>query len=408
MSLNKFLYSRTQFWFNLKAGGSVGHTAGVINGLQQSGKVYVVSNDLLYCVENLPTAVLPPRIKNPRFVAESLYNLEYEPFLSRQVRLIHPDAIYHRYTGFSYATARVARRFNIPMILEYNSSELWTMTYWNRQNIFRHLTHSLRTNMVTRIEQYNLQQATLIVVVSEVLRDTLVRSGVLADRILINPNGVNPEQFEPLSIAESTLDKQRWSIPEDNIVVGYSGTFGEWHGIPDLSEGIFQLNQDPYYRSRLFFILFGDGKLRPMIEKKIGQFENVRFTGTIPYEDMPRNLSICDILLSPHGKTPDGRRFFGSPTKLFEYMAMGKGIVASNLDQLGDVITHQRTGWLIEPGNVDELVTGIKTLADNTGLRAALGKAARDEVIARHTWSAHVQRTLDALQTLLSSGGKQR
>jgi glycosyltransferase involved in cell wall biosynthesis len=403
VSLYKFLYSRTQFWFNLKAGGSVGHTAGVVHALQLLGSVHIVANELLYGVEDVPITVLRPWLKDPRFVAESLYNLEYEPFLMHEVQINHPDVLYHRYSGLSYATARVAKRLNIPMILEYNSSELWTMRYWNTQNFLRHLTQSFRMKWIAHIEKYNLKQATLIVVVSEALRDTLINSNVPAYKILVNPNGVDAEQFKPIDNAESVEIKRRLSIPEDRIIVGYSGTFGQWHGIPDMAEGIFRLNQDPHYCSRLFFVLFGDGKLRSLIEQKIGQFENVRFAGVIPFEDIARKLSICDILLSPHGKTPDGARFFGSPTKLFEYMAMAKGIVASNLDQLGEVITHQRTGWLIEPGNIDELVTGIKTLADNSALRTSLGKAAREEVITHYTWAAHVRRTLDALQTLLHS-----
>jgi len=405
MSLKKFIYSRTQFWFNLKAGGSVGHTAGVIRALQQLGRVHVVSNETLFGVEDVSITVLPPRFKNPRILAESLYNLDYEPFLAHQARLIQPNAIYHRFSGLSYATANVARRLHIPMILEYNSSDLWTMKHWDRQTILRTLTLPLRAKMFTQIEQYNLDHATLIVTVSAVLRDTLIQAGVSANRILVNPNGVDPEQFKPLDGIASALIKQQYSIPNDRIIIGYSGTFGEWHGIPDMAEGIWRLNQDPVYRARLFFVLFGDGKLRHLIEQKIGQFENVRFTGVIPYNDIARQLSICDLLLSPHGKTPDDKPFFGSPTKLFEYMALAKGIIASNLDQLGEIITHQRNGLLIEPGNIDELVTAIKTLADNAGLRAALGQAARKDVIARYTWAAHVRRTVDALQALQSPEG---
>ena len=402
----KFLYSRTQFWFNLKAGGSVGHTAGVIHAMKKLGSVHIVSNEPLYSVDDVAIAVLPPRFKNPRILAESFYNLQYDPVLTRQTRLFQPDAIYHRFSGFSYATASVARRLNLPMILEYNSSDLWTMKYWENQALYRLLTLPFRAKMLEHIEQYNLDRAAVIVTLSTVLRDTLVRDGVSADRILVNPNGVDPEQFKPLNDAASDLIRQKWSIPDERVVIGYSGTFGEWHGIPELAEGIWRLNQESAYRSRLFFILFGDGKLRPNIQKRIGQFENVRFTGVIPFNDIAGQLSICDILLSPHGKTPDGKPFFGSPTKLFEYMAMAKGIVASNLDQLGEVITHQRNGLLIEPGNIDELVTAIKTLADNADLRTTLGKVAREDVIARYTWTAHVERTVDALQTLQSADGK--
>jgi len=101
--------------------------------------------------------------------------------------------------------------------------------------------------------------------------------------------------------------------------------------------------------------------------------------------------------VSPHVPNADGSPFFGSPTKLFEYMAMGKGIVASNLDQIGDVLRHGETAWLVPPGDTGALAAGLYRLVTDPVLRSTLGAAARQEVLAHHTWRAHVRRTLDAL-----------
>ena len=70
-------------------------------------------------------------------------------------------------------------------------------------------------------------------------------------------------------------------------------------------------------------------------------------TGLVPQEDGPEHLAACDILASPHVPNADGTPFFGSPTKLFEYMAMGKGIVASNLgsDRRSARARRARRGW---------------------------------------------------------------
>ena len=65
----------------------------------------------------------------------------------------------------------------------------------------------------------------------------------------------------------------------------------------------------------------------------------------------------------------DGSEFFGSPTKLFEYMAMGKGIVASRLGQIGDVLSDEETALLIEPGNARQLADAILRLSDSRELR---------------------------------------
>lgn len=403
---NKFLYSRSQFWFDLNAGGSVGHTKGIIHGLNQFGEVSILSNDYLYGVKKSSQKILHPWFKKPYTIAEFIYNIPYYSFIKKNIKEINPNVIYHRYSGLSYATSMIAKEYNIPLILEYNGSEQWMSKFWSEKKIKNRILYPIRSGLINIIEKYNLKTATLIIVVSEVSRNLLLELGVPSNKILINPNGVNPDQFCPLDNNKMEKIKFNLGIPIDNVVVGFSGTFGEWHGIPDIAQAIELLNRDHYYRDRLFFIFFGDGKLRSYIQEKVNKYPNVFFTGIIPYDEMPSILSICDIFLSPHGKTPDGGRFFGSPTKLFEYMSMAKGIIASNLDQIGEVITHKNTGWLIEPGNVFELVEGIRVLADDAKFRNSLGRAAREKVISLYTWSAHVKRTLDALRDLKVSDGK--
>ena len=78
------------------------------------------------------------------------------------------------------------------------------------------------------------------------------------------------------------------------------------------------------------------------IAAKSNVTEECLFTGLIPQEKGPQYLAVADILVAPHVPNPDGTPFFGSPTKLFEYMAMGRGIVASNLDQIGEVSTTRK------------------------------------------------------------------
>jgi glycosyltransferase involved in cell wall biosynthesis len=94
---------------------------------------------------------------------------------------------------------------------------------------------------------------------------------------------------------------------------------------------------------------------------------------------------------------PDGSPFFGSPTKLFEYMGLGKAIVASDLEQIGEVIEHEQTGLLHRPGDAAAAGAAILRLLDDPELRARLGDAALAEARARYSWRAHTRRILDAL-----------
>ena len=95
----------------------------------------------------------------------------------------------------------------------------------------------------------------------------------------------------------------------------------------------------------------------------------------------------------------DGTPFFGSPTKLFEYMAMGKAIIASDLDQVGEILEHGRAAQMAIPGDVDTLVEGLRELIDDPSRRAHLGAEARRLAVERHSWREHARRIIDALRT---------
>jgi len=82
-------------------------------------------------------------------------------------------------------------------------------------------------------------------------------------------------------------------------------------------------------------------------------------------------------------------------------MGMGKGIVASDLEQIGEVLEHKRTAWLVKPGDVRELADGILRLAEDKNLRNELGRNARVKALETYTWDEHVKRTLERLEDIL-------
>jgi glycosyltransferase involved in cell wall biosynthesis len=246
-------------------------------------------------------------------------------------------------------------------------------------------------------EEVALRSAARIVVVSRVLRDDLIERGIQPDRILVNPNAVDPNLFHPGLGRDS--GRTKLGIEPGEVVVGFVGSFSLWHGIDVLRQAIARLlTSQP--RCRLRFVLIGDGLLHSEMRSALAAYEKtqeVTFTGPLPPEKVVEYLDACDILVSPHIPMPDGSRFFGSPTKLFEYMAMGKAIVASRLDQLAEVLEHERTALLVTPGSREELEHAIIRLAMDSGEREALGAAARQAAIEHHCWSHNVAYALSDL-----------
>jgi len=395
----KIAYIRTQFWFNLKAGGSVGHTLGVLNGFKRNNcEVRIISNEKFLGITDFDYIVIKPRYK--RFLGEFIYNFYAMNRFKNEILKYYPDIIYHRYTGHTFFVDKIAKELNIPLILEFNSFDTWKMKHWSAsKNILtRFINEHISYNIVKRIEDYNLKNASLIVVVSEPLKADLLKLGIPEKKILVNPNRVDPQKFNPQQITKEECSKLKRSlgIDEDKVVVGFTGTFGEWHGIPQLTEAIDKILLAAS-STNIHFLLTGTGKFKSGAESQIGHYENVTFTGVVPYSAIQKYLAICDILVSPHNPQVDGREFFGSPTKLFEYMAMGKGIVASNLGQIGEVLKNNYSAVLVEPGNVNQLVEGILKLVENKELREQFGRNAREDVVANYTWEKNAERVLKAI-----------
>lgn len=186
-------------------------------------------------------------------------------------------------------------------------------------------------------------------------------------------------------------------IKMDDIVVTFVGTFHPCHGIEVLVAAICKMI-DRYENVKFLFVGSGlkvsiiTDKLQPYIEQN-----RVILTGIIPQLETPEYLATSDILVSPQIPNADGTPFFGSPTKLFEYMAMGKAIVASSLDQMGRILTHKETAYLFEPGNVDELTKGLITVINDEDLRKKMGSNARKVVLEKYTWKKHVEKIMEKL-----------
>ncbi len=192
--------------------------------------------------------------------------------------------------------------------------------------------------------------------------------------------------------------RRRFGINAGEIVIGFIGTFSIWHGLRTLVEGFASLaNRTAELPAPLRLLLIGDGPLFAQVREQVGKLElgdRIVLTGRIAHETAAQHLAAADILCAPHVGNADGSEFFGSPTKLFEYMAMGRAIVASRLGQIGEVLEAERTALLVPPGDAAALSGALARLAGDAALRARLGAAAREEAVRRHQWTDRVAAIL--------------
>jgi len=389
------VYLRTDDCFTLIAGGSVAHTSGVVNNLSHftGAPVFIAPSILPGINDDIEKHEVSPHFhKTGR--REILFLNYNEALFKESINLLNkrPIAfIYQRYSLHNYSGLRLARHYQAPFVLEYNGSEIWVGKNWG--------TPFKNQDLWESIETLNLKAADLIVVVSKPIKDQLIARGINEKKILVNPNGVDPEIYNPNIDGSPVRNKLGLN---NKIVFGFIGTFGKWHGAETLADSFAKLlKRRPEFRNKVRLLMIGAGLTFPLVSEILnhnGVKDETLLVGMVPQEEGPQYLAACDYLVSPHVPNSDGTPFFGSPTKLFEYMAMGKGIIASDLDQIGEILTHEKNALMVKPGDPDSLMKAMIRLIQSPELGRKLGQSAREEAVKNYTWKEHTRKIIHKLK----------
>lgn len=423
------LYLKTNLWLGVQAGGSVSHTAGVIGAAlaRKYQLIFASTENLKQKYDNSLFSYFhvppPSSYVIPREINHYRHN---QRFINLVVSGISNNIgfIYQRMSPGNYSGAIISRIKKRPLVLEYNGSEVWLSRNWGIPLTFEKLAQ--------KAEKVCLKHAHLVVTVSDVLRDELIQRGVDPRRVVNQPNGVNTEDFNSSRFSEKEIKALRrlHGIDEDSVVLGFVGTFGHWHGAEVLAktiQKIFNDDGDWMRRNKLHFVFIGDGVRRKQVEDILnidGLQPYVTMTGLISFDQIPLYLSAMDIFIAPHIHNPDGSPFFGSPTKIFEYLSVGRPIIASELYQISDIMSgsprvnelptsgnevhENECGILARPGDIGELEIAVKFCVENPEWRVLSGRNSRYRAVSLYSWNRHLDAILTGLNRVLKMDGTQR
>jgi glycosyltransferase involved in cell wall biosynthesis len=392
--LSRLLYLFPSVGTGLSVGGAVSHAHGMLRALDRLGiDVDPVTShpgiaETATAQSDLPFRwrVVPPPRSTKAVPASTAFGLDLAVIAATRKAARPCDLVYQRHTRFSLAGALAARAVRVPFFLEFNSPAE-----------FFHTRATVLSRRRRRCEDALLLAATRVFVVSTTAKALVIERGVPEERVIVNPNGVDLERFDPSSRGGSLRAELGFSA--DDVVFGFVGSFMSFHGVPKLAEAFVEVARE-HPQAKL--LLVGDGDERPRVAQILGDLVGegrVRMTGRVAPAEIPSYLAASDVLVSPHVPLEHDTPFFGSPTKLFEYMAAGRPIAASRLGQIAEILEHERTALLAEPGDARDLATALKRLAEDASLRDRLGRAARSEG-ERYSWTAHAQRVVDEFYSL--------
>jgi glycosyltransferase involved in cell wall biosynthesis len=322
------------------------------------------------------------------YIERFAHRIEREA-VARRAALIHASSFQNN----GLAGLAAARRLGIPFVYEMRGLE--DLMKVSRNPDFAG-TDAHR--YLTGLENHIVAQADLTFVITEALREEMIRRGGPADRIEVLPNGVNTADFEPRPRDEALQAELGLT---GRTIIGYAGGLVDYEGLDLLLEAAATLKQE---RTDFAVVIVGeghfDGRLRQLgVDLDVNDV--VLFTGRVPHAEVPRYLSIFDITPFPRLPLPVCELI--SPIKPFEAMAMGKAVISSSVAALTEIVEKDVRGLVFEKGSSDDLAAQLRRYLDSPDLRAEMGAQAREWVLAERDWS-DVVKVVDAAYARLTGG----
>jgi glycosyltransferase involved in cell wall biosynthesis len=297
-----------------------------------------------------------------------------------------PDVVYFR-SGLNVLPLLLRRLLGARVVLEVNADTLEFMRGERRPRWEQRLFAS--------IERAAVRGSDAVVALTPGLERMVIdRYGVPASAVHVVPSGTDVDHFVPADAAEC---RRRLDLPATAFIVGFVGLCYRHQGVPTLLDAIARLRG---HVEGVRGLIVGDGLMRPAWERHAragGVADVVRFTGQVPYVDVPAWLGAMDVVVAPF----TGDRGETSPFKVLDAMACARPVVASDLPSVRWLADHGDALTLVPPDDADALAGALRALAADPARRADLGLRGRRFVGLHHSWD----RLAAALEPVLIGRG---
>ncbi len=310
----------------------------------------------------------------------------------KHARQVKPDCIMVRDLPLAPAALLVGGILGLPV--HYDMAEVYPL---GMLSILPHeMTLAIRVVRFTRaayaVERLVLRRATTTFVVSE---ESLMRCrelGVPADRVVLVGN--TPADADALGAS--------WPVPEDvrdlagQPVAIFVGNLFADRGLDYAIEAMAVLIKD---LPGAALVVIGEGRDRSRLEAKaagLGLGDRVRLLGWRHHSTQPAYLCHAQVGVLPYPSTPHTCTTL--PNKLFDYMAAGLPVVATDIPPMRRIVTECDAGLLTPPGDPVSFAKALLTLFRDAGLRARFGRNGKAAIAGRYSWKNDERRLIERVE----------
>jgi glycosyltransferase involved in cell wall biosynthesis len=246
---------------------------------------------------------------------------------------------------------------------------------------------------LARRERFVWRRADVYVTITQALAHELRERFGDRDRVFVVPDGAGAP-LPPAPAPQAPAAPAAPPATPTTLTAGYAGHLYPWKGVDTLVRAIALL---PAARA---VIVGGHPKEADLarvtsLASALGIASRVELTGLVPPTDVAARLAAASILVLPNSASAISNRYT-SPLKLFEYLAMGRPIVASDLPAIREILTDGETALLVPPDDPEALARALARLAADPGLAASLAAGAH-ALAPSFTWTARAERLEAAL-----------
>jgi len=293
------------------------------------------------------------------------------------------------------------KQYQIDIVSTHGSIDSWTAAIAGRLSKQkplvirnRHKSVPISNTLRHRLLYHKLPDV-VVTTGEQIQRDLIEKNGLNASRVVSIPTGVDLSLFYPRD--PDVHLKESFGLELGDQVVGTIAFFRDYKGVGDFLQAAKIVHEK---RRNVKFLVVGDGPEKNLVLQAIRDLALEGCVFLLGFrEDIPNILSIIDVLVLSSVKAE------GVPQVLTQALAMERGVVATQVGSIQEVVKHQETGLLVPPGNPEALALAIEEILKNPLLRKKLGGAGRQLIVRKYGMSEMLQKTLTLYEILLKRRG---